>query len=52
MYDAGSLKPVICDKLDGWGGEGGGKGHSGGRGPMYAYGPFLMYGRGHHNIAK
>ena len=22
MYDAGSPKPVLCDKLEGWGGEG------------------------------
>ena len=21
MYDAGNLKPVLCDSLEGWGGE-------------------------------
>ena len=25
MYDAGNPKPVLCDNLEGWGGEGGGK---------------------------
>ena len=27
MYDAGNPKLVICDNLEGWGGERGGKGH-------------------------
>ena len=26
MYDAGHPKTVLCDKLEGWGGEGGGRG--------------------------
>ena len=24
MYDAENTKPVLCDSLEGWGGEGGG----------------------------
>ena len=26
MFDAENMKPVLCDNLDGWGGEGGGMG--------------------------
>ena len=26
MYDAGNPKPVLCDNLKGWDGEGGGRG--------------------------
>ena len=26
MYDAGNPKPVLCDNLEGWDGEGGGRG--------------------------
>ena len=26
MYDAGNPKPVLCNNLEGWGGEGGGRG--------------------------
>ena len=26
MYDAGQPKPVLCDNMEGWGGEGGGRG--------------------------
>ena len=25
MYDAGNPKPVLCDNLEGWAGEGGGR---------------------------
>ena len=25
MYDAGNPKQVLCDNLEGWGGEGGGR---------------------------
>ena len=25
MYDAGNPKPVLCDNLEGWDGEGGGR---------------------------
>ena len=53
IYDTGNPKWVLCDNLEGWGGDGGGAGgESRGRGHMYAYGQFmLLYGRGHHNIA-
>ena len=52
MYDAGHPKPVLCDSLEGWGGE-----HAGRRvqerGHTFPYGRFmLIYGRGHHNIVK
>ena len=52
MYEAGHPKPVLCDSLEGWGGEGGGwvRG-SGWRGHVYAYGRFmLIYGKNHHNV--
>ena len=26
MYDAGHPQPMLCDNLEGWGGEGGGRG--------------------------
>ena len=39
MYDEGNSKLLLCDNLEGWDGEGSGRGH------MYAYGRFmLMYG--------
>ena len=37
MYGAGNPKPVLCDNLEGWGGEGGRGGFRMG-GHMYAYG--------------
>ena len=53
MCDAGNSKLVLCDNLEGWGEEGGGKGGSGGRGHMYDYGQFmLIYGKNHQNIVK
>ena len=46
MYDAGSPKPVLCDNLEGWSGEG-----TRGRGHMHTYGQLmLLYGKNHHNI--
>ena len=49
MYDRGNPKPVLCENLEGWGGEGG----AGGRRHVYAYDQFmLMYGRGHQNTVK
>ena len=35
MYDARNKKPMLCDNLEGWNGEGGGWGGSRGRGHMY-----------------
>ena len=53
MCDVGNPKLVLCDYLEGWGGEGGGRGWLGGEGHMYAYGPFmLIYGKNHHNIVN
>ena len=52
MYGAGHPKLVLCDDLEGWGGQRG-WGGSPGRGHMYAYGQFmLMYGKNYHNIEK
>ena len=33
--DSGDTKPVLCDNLEGWDGEGGGSGGSRGMGHMY-----------------
>ena len=35
MYDTGNPKPVLCDDLEEWDGEGHGKGSSTGQGHMY-----------------
>ena len=54
MYDAGHPKPGLCDNLEGWGGEGGGRGiPKGERTHVYLW-PIiiLMYGKIHHNILK
>ena len=45
MYDAGSSNPVLCDKLEGWDGVGGGREVQEG-GDIFR----LMYGRNQHNI--
>ena len=41
MYEAGRPKPVLCDNLEGLGGEGTGRGGSGWKGHMYTYGRFI-----------
>ena len=47
MYDAGNPKPVLCDNLEGEGGEGVQEG-----GDTYTCGRFMfMFGKSHHNIA-
>ena len=52
-YSAGNLKPVLCDNLEGWDGEEGGRWGSREKGHRYTSWPFmLMYGRNHHNIVK
>ena len=51
MHDAGHPKSVLCDNLEGWGGEGDGRGVrvEGTR----TYGRFmLVYGKSDHNIVK
>ena len=35
LYDAGNPKPVLCDNLDGWGGQGGGGGNQEGGTHVY-----------------
>ena len=53
MYDAGNPKLGLCDNLEGWGGEEGGRGFQEGEGHTYACGrSMLMYGRMHHNIVN
>ena len=48
LYGTGSLNPVLCDHLEGWGGVGGG-----GRRHVYTYDWFTMiHGRNQHNIVK
>ena len=37
MHDAGNTKLVLCDNLEGWGEEGGGKGGSGERGHIWLW---------------
>ena len=52
MYNTGNLNLVLCDDLEGWGGEGGG-GVQGGGDTCMPYGQFiLMCGKNHHNIVK
>ena len=46
MYDEGNPKLVLCDNLEGCGGEGGGRGDQEGGD---TYGRF-MYGKKHHSI--
>ena len=51
MYDAGNPKSVLCNNLEGWGGEGSGEGVQEGGDKRMSVGRFmLMYGRGHYNI--
>ena len=51
MYNAGHPKAVLCDNLEGWGGERCERGFQDGGEHKYAYGQFiLMYGKNHHNI--
>ena len=53
MHEAGHPEPVLWDNLEGWVGEGGGRGFRMGEGDTYTYGQFmLMYGKNHYNIAK
>ena len=53
MDEAGHAKPVLWDNLEGYGGEGGGRGFRMGENTCIHYGRFmLMYGKNHHNIAK
>ena len=54
MYEAGHSKPVLCDSLEGWGREGGGRGIQDGEGEhRYTGGQFmLMHGRNHPSIIK
>ena len=54
IFEAGHPEPVLCNNLEGWGGEGGGWGCGFKmEGHMYAYGQFtLMYGKNHHNTVK
>ena len=52
MHEAGCSGPVHCDNLEGWYGEGGGKGVPD-EGHVYTWGWFmLMYGKSHYNIVK
>ena len=52
MYDAGHPKPVLCDNVEGWSGEGSGQGLQD-EGDTYAYDQFmLMFGKNHHNIVR
>ena len=37
MHEAGYPGPVLCDNLEGWGGEGGGREFRMGGGHMYTY---------------
>ena len=52
VHEAGHQKLVLCDNLEGWGGEGGRRGVQERR-HMCAYGQFvLMYDKTHHIIVK
>ena len=47
-----ALKAGALENIEGWDGEGGGRGVWD-RGHMYTYGWFMsMYGKTHHNIGK
>ena len=41
MYNMGYTKLVLCDSLEGWGGEGGGRGIRDGR-DTFAYSGFIL----------
>ena len=52
VYDAGDPNSALCDRLEGWSGEGVGGGLRG-RGHVYTSGGFMLtYDRTHHNIVK
>ena len=38
VYDTGNPKPVLCGDLEGWDGEGGGRGFSRRKGHIHTYG--------------
>lgn len=53
MHEAGRPKPVLWNNIEGWSGEGGGRGFRMGQGNTHTYGQFtLMYGKDQYNIAK
>ena len=51
MHEAGHSKLVLWDNLEGWGGEGGGRGVQDGGTPVYSW---LIHvdGENHHNTVK
>ena len=52
MHETGRSGLVHWDDLEGWDGEGSGRGVQNGE-RMYTYGWFMsMYGKNHHNIVK
>ena len=52
MYDAGKPKLILCDNLEGWAEEGGGRGNQEG-GDTCIYGQFMLkYGKNYHNTVK
>ena len=52
MYDAGKPKLILCDNLEGWAEEGGGRGNREG-GDTCIYGQFMLkYGKNYHNTVK
>ena len=52
MHETGHSEPVHWANLEGWDGEGGGKGVQDG-GHMYTHGGIMsMYGKNHYNLVK
>ena len=51
MRETGHSKATHWDNLEGWDGEGGGRGVRDG-GHMYTHGFMSMYGKTHYNIVK
>ena len=52
MNEAGHSKPVLWDNLEGWGGEGGGRGFQDRGTHVHPWQITSIYGKNHHKIMK
>ena len=52
ICEAGHPKPVLCDNLEGWSGEGGRRGFKRKGTHVCLWPIYTEYGKNHHNIVK